>query len=972
MGKINKSLALSLGIVFIVFSAIFITNFPFHSWYTGWDNLHPEFNFFLNFKRGLSAVWQDNQGLGTYGGHGYAATLPHTIFTFLMSFLIPTQYLRASFTFLMLGVGTIGAFFLIRLILKDKHESLRNNAALVGSLFYMLNLGTVQQFYIQLEAFIIHFALLPWLFYSLLNFLENKTKKNLILFFVVSIASTAQGFIPPLFIAYTMFLVVFLVSYILFRPTLDRVKTAFLIITLTFIANSYWLLPVGYYSLTQSKVYLNSYNNISSTQDFNLKSKKYGNISDVALLKSFIFDAIDGNQDGKTFLIFKIWTDHLKKNGVEYIGYLFFGVIILGALSLARDKNKYINLALLLSFILCLSLLAINTFPFSALSDLVHKIPIINQAFRVSFTKFSIATAFFYSIFLAIGLSRILPSVKYPNLATLISILLLIYFSLPAIKGNFLYTRTKIEIPDSYFQLFKFFNEQDKKTRIANLPTGWNWGWSIYRWGYSGSGFLWYGISQPIMDRAFDVWGSANENYHWELSYAIFSENFYIVDKLMDKYKVGWVILDKNVIPYLNTQEYLYSQRTEEYLDHSDKFKLVKIFKSINPKVREIKVYAVKLNNQPDNFRQILTAREGIKNIGPLYDFTNYDSAYQKYEDYYTNLEVDYDTYYPFRSIFTNRKTEEIITDINEDGSNIIFKAKIPQNLRRFSLNLPPLDPNFDLENPNVINDKGNLIITVPKNETIIYEGKNDPDFLNPKTSNCQTTNFSKGMGLEILQGNILKFNSKNTQNCHTIILSQLGQRFSYLIRLESKHIKGRKLELAVVNHQTKNTTLDILLPDKNSFVKSYVILPPMKYYGLGYSLNFLNISIGNTETINGIKNISIYRIPFYFLTHIELLNPDRKQSNNDSIFALYQSYNSDWKAYQVEDKNLLSSALPFIFGKELKNHVLVNNWANGWALNSSFIPNHSSLYIVYLPQYLEYLGFLILLLVPIYLFRLK
>jgi len=964
---VNKSLFLALTIILVIFGVVFITNFPFNSWYTGWDNLHPEFNFSLNFKRGISAVWQENQGLGTYGGHGYAATLPHTIFTFLMSLLIPTQYLRASFAFLMLGAGTLGAFFLIRFILKDKHENLRNSAALVGSLFYMLNLGTVQQFYIQLEAFIIHFALLPWLFYTLLNFLENKTKKNLILFFAVSVLSTGQGFIPPLFAVYAVFLAVFLLAYVLYKPTLNRIKVTFLIIILTVFANAYWLLPVGYYSLKQSSTYLNSYNNISSTQDFNLKSKKYGNISDVALLKGFIFEAIDGNQDGKTFPIFKIWTDHLKKNGVEYIGYLLFGIIILGALSLVKERNKYINIALFSSLILSLSLLAINTFPFSILTDFMDKIPIIKQAFRVAFTKFSIATAFFYAISLAVGLSKILPLVRrYSNVTTLILIILLIYFSLPALKGNLLYSRTKIEIPDTYFQLFKFFNEQDNKTRIANLPVGWNWGWSIYRWGYSGSGFLWYGIPQPIMDRAFDVWGNANENYYWEISHAIFSENFYIVDKLMDKYKINWVILDKNVVPYLNTQEYLYSQETENYLDHSGKFKLVKIFKSTNPKIREIKVYSVKLNNTSNNFRQILTVRDEIKNVGPLYNFTSYDSAYQKYGDYYTNLKVDYDVYYPFRSIFANRKAEEITTDIDEDGSNIMFKSKIPQNLQGFSLNIPPIDPNFDLENPSIADNKNNLIITVPKEKTVIYESKNDLDFSNPKTSSCETTNSSKNMGLEILQGNILRFISTDTQNCHTIILSQQEQRFSYLISLESKHIKGRQLELAVINHQTKNPNLDILLPNKDSFVKSYVVLPPMKYYGQGYSLNFLNISIGDTETINDIKNISIYRIPFYFLTHIELLNPNNKQSYNNSIFAFYQSYDPGWKAYEVKDKGPLSSILPFFFSTELKDHILVNNWANGWVLPET--SNSSSIIIVFLPQYLEYLGFGLLFVLFIYL----
>ena len=67
-------------ILFGILFAIIGTNSPSSKeWLTGWDNLHPEFNFWLNTKRAFSAVWQEFQGLGLVGGHGYAATLPHTL-----------------------------------------------------------------------------------------------------------------------------------------------------------------------------------------------------------------------------------------------------------------------------------------------------------------------------------------------------------------------------------------------------------------------------------------------------------------------------------------------------------------------------------------------------------------------------------------------------------------------------------------------------------------------------------------------------------------------------------------------------------------------------------------------------------------------------------------------------------------------------------------------------------------------------
>ena len=242
-----------LGFLFFVFLIIFLVNFPFGTWYTGWDNLHPEFNFCMNFWRALNAVWQTNQGTGTYGGHGYAATLFHTLFLWVLSIIIPLQYLRSLFTFFTLFVGGIGVFFLLRKILLElttstrhtsshsslykeennqyytplqkneivpieksrihdstigtsshnpRNDSLIDTASLLAALYYMLNLATVQNFYIQLEAFIVHFAALPWLFFTLFVFLKNKTKKNLLIFAVVNLVASVQGFIPPLFFVY--------------------------------------------------------------------------------------------------------------------------------------------------------------------------------------------------------------------------------------------------------------------------------------------------------------------------------------------------------------------------------------------------------------------------------------------------------------------------------------------------------------------------------------------------------------------------------------------------------------------------------------------------------------------------------------------------------------------------------------------------------------------------------------------------
>jgi len=131
-----------------------------------------------------------------------------------------------------------------------------------------------------------------------------------------------------------------------------------------------------------------------------------------------------------------------------------------------------------------------------------------------------------------------------------------------------------------------FFKSEDKSGRIAYLPSAWMWGWQVHEWGYSGSGFLWYGIEQPILDRAFDVWSPYNEGFYGEFSNALYSCNPTVgpglptsssqlgfqpgflsrpgpgeqgcesqIENVLQKYDVRYVLLDESVIaPGQDTQ----------------------------------------------------------------------------------------------------------------------------------------------------------------------------------------------------------------------------------------------------------------------------------------------------------------------------------------------------------------------------------------------------------------------------------
>lgn len=974
--KFFNGYKLYLGFLLVIFLGVFLTNFPFGSYMTGWDNLHPEFNFALNFKRGIESVWQFNQGVGTFGGHGYAATLPHTFVLFLMSLILPDMYLRSTFTFLMLLLGSTGVFFFMRNILKKEKESVKNISSLAAAVFYMLNFATVQNFYIQLEAFIIHFAALPWLFYSIINYLEKNSLKNFSIFLTISLFASAQGFIPPLFFVYILVLSVFLSIYTLTKKTFSAFKNAVLIFAVTLLANLYWLLPVIFYSLFRSEVYLSAYINLSSTENFILKNQLYGNMGNLSILRGFISKAIDSNGQ-ETFFIFAPWIEHLNLKAIKVVGYLLFGISLLGLVTAILKKRMTYRWFILAGFIITFALLATDTFPFNYLTQLMQQIPVLKQAFRVAFTKFSISVSLFYAITFGLGVFGIISFINRINKNSLrqyligfVTMLILsgiLFFSFPIFKGNFIYERTRIDIPQSYFQLFDFFKEQKPSERIANLPQGWNWGWSVYDWpaspesslggGYSGSGFLWYGIEQPIMDRSFDVWGSANESYYWELTHAIYSEKYDLLDKIFNKYRVKWVVFDKNIIPYTNAKGFIFRDELEKYLDTSSNYTLVKTLKSDNAK--DIKIYEVKTY---DNF-----SLNNLKSINPDYKYTMLDQATTDYGNYYTDNKTV--VYYPFRNLFSNKTIDKDYLGknditIEETEASLTLKAKIPDEYINALISSKEISEE-DKASLLSITKEGNIVsVRTSKHSGNSYDSRLDSFFTNHKANNCEWSKEADGnFSQKIVEENILRFRSINSENCYSIALDNLPQRYGYLIDIKSRNITGRSLQFALINEDSKKAEIEYGLTKNTEFTNNYLFMPSMKRYGIGYSIIFNNISIGKNESINDLKQVNVYPIPYELISSIKLSLEDNLNTN---IITNDAAYDDAWAAYIVPEENFINKALPFINGQKIEKHVKLNGWANGWDVDSSkFKVQNSKLVIVFMPQYLEYLG-LILAGIPI------
>ncbi|MFC1625068.1 hypothetical protein ACFL15_01710, partial [Patescibacteria group bacterium] len=172
----NRLLVKLAGIVFPIFlvlvaSFIAFKNYSFGTSLIGWDSLHPEFNFSLNFFRSLFGVWREEQGLGVLSAHSHMADLPRILILWVSSFLVQKELLRYLYISLCLILGPLGMYFFLGEVFKKRPNF--KITSLLGGLFYLLNLITLQHSFVVFEMFLVCFAFLPWLFLFALRFLEK-------------------------------------------------------------------------------------------------------------------------------------------------------------------------------------------------------------------------------------------------------------------------------------------------------------------------------------------------------------------------------------------------------------------------------------------------------------------------------------------------------------------------------------------------------------------------------------------------------------------------------------------------------------------------------------------------------------------------------------------------------------------------------------------------------------------------------
>jgi hypothetical protein len=965
-------------IIFIVVVLISLLNYKKSTFISGWDTLHPEFDFSLNFKRLFLGVWREEQGLGAPPSHAHMADLPRVLILWFLHFFLPINTLRYFYIFSCLLFGVFGIYHLISFLLNRNGNKYYKLTAFLASLFYLFNLSTLQQFYVPFEMFTVQYAFLPYLILYSLKFLINKNKKNLLIFALINFFATPQAYAPHLWYAFFITYCLFLVSYFFINLNKSNLKKILILIFITLIVNSFWLLPSFYYIKNFGFIPSQSKQNRLFSQEYKLRNEKNGILKDVSILKGFYFDwSIYDFKKEKIVPLMEDWNNYFNQSNITLIGYGLFILSLFGIVLSLINKNDFF-ISLLPFFTIPFIFLMNNTFPFSLLNNFLSQFSFLKEGLRFIFTKFSILLSFSYVLFFSLAINYLFNFSKkyFIFLYSFFIFFLLFLYVKPFFSGNLISEKMRINIPNNYFSLFSYLKNKPKQ-RILVLPLHNFAGWQYNNWGYQGAGFIWFGLKQPIFNRDFDRWYPYNEQAYREFSYALYSRDSKLFLNALKKYQVGYILLDESVIDpdIKNSQQMTFNREAKILIQTIPQIKL-------DWQDEFLSLY--RIDNQ---FSEVELAYN-LPSISPLYHFSFEDQAYSDFGNYLT-LEKDGEIFYPFRSFID--KTDKLTSDIKLDLDNFYYKGNI-KKLTEDKIVLPALTEDefnfFKKGGLSIQFSQTSVYGKIPK-EKIIIRPKDIEPIGKIKEKNSQKITTEEKIYYE---------STDKIINSSYDLLS-ISQQLAYAIGFKSKNINGLPLRICVKSLYSKKCEIYDELSKNKDIGEDIFILPPFNQ-GVGYKIEILNISYGTIKTINELYEIKIIPLPYHFLKRIRVEKPQleiKHQSiipldfidfgfakkvemenieNENAILIFNQAYEKNWKAYLSETcnvesitckiKNIFNLFFPFIFGKEIKEHVLVNNWGNGFILSSNTKlltsnTNKFNIIIIFLPQYLEFLGFLMM-----------
>ena len=921
----------------------------------GWDNLQSDLNPTLGIVRAWWSVWEEYQSFGLMAGMAHAADLPRAVLVFLLSYVLPSDIIRYT---IMMGLVTLGALGTYQL-LKTLNKRYEGGYGIVGSLFYIFNFMVIQLMYVPVEPFAYFIGFLPWIMWIFLVFLReiHLTRRTILLTFGIFLVSLPFAVAQQLFVVLCLLIGLLTLGIAFEKRSLLILKRVVVFGLLLLAVHSCWILPQIYFLKTSSAVVQTAKINQLSTQDIYYRNLDKGNLKDFFTFDGFFSESLDSHGN----FLFQAWKIHRENILIQ----IAEGLVVLFILVGLFMQKRY-GLGLTIWYLLMSVMLLSDTFGFSQVNSAIRSIPLVNQMFRSPFTKFAIPYALVSAIYFTGGLyvlgSFLQKHAKWGGkVGWIVGLVLIFFISFPVWKGEYISSQMKLRLPSVYADVFTFFAQEDKNARIGLLPEYTHWGWQYNTWGYNGSGFMWYGIEQPIISRNFDMWTEKGESYYWEMKHALDIEDTDQINAVLEKYDVKYLVLDESVVPLVSSTKAISYPRLKDLLAKDTRVKKVASYNFLT-------VY--EYDFQKSHVSYVWGTENQLPNIGPSVHVTDMDSAFATYGNYQTNSNLAYTAWYPFLDTMSKTTRSDQVWNIRESGQSFeLSRGGLPkETTQQEELDTQTSDLYLEDQGVSYIlpyqatASSGVVNLSVPKLLIGTYDLTQAE--VTPCSKEGDMTALPVSEGLDITA-------KKGGYGCLSFVQSTLDQKHSYLVKVKNKNISGQRLYFYVLDTTRESTYLE----DRLSSDTQYFLINPGRNTGLGYSFSFQATSYPTIPSENILSEVSIYLLPDSLqslsytsgnkATPTIFIQPEVAKDTyyrylitlpkETKTIVLDQMYHEGWSLYKVKDFSLMTKLFPWMYGKKVGSHVVVNNWENGWNVESG-----GTYIAIFWPQYLEYIGIII------------
>ena len=710
-------------IIILVALTIAIKNITPNTYFSGWDNMHPEWNLLEYTKRVFFGAWVEFQGTGAPAAQSQLAEITRLPFIYLLKLLLPDNLVRYSFHFLMFLIGGIGMYLYLKKIWLSKvGGAWRDWIASFGATFYLLNIITLQKFFISFELFAVQFAFLPFVFISIHRLSENFNVKTILKFILVQLLIAPYGYNPSIYYLSAAFFICygFFVNFQLHKSLVEALKMAIILGLLTFLSNAYWVVPNLYY-LFHNAHYVNE---SRANQLFDVEAlwsvREAGTLQNFLTGIHYIFDWKDLNfQDFQYEFVYKNWNLYLS-NPIRLFIIILFNIISIGGFfNLLFDGKKGSKRWGFILIFICTTVLIWNgLFIPTSVFNSIFKIGFILDAFRNLFTKLSNVYGFIITILLiqyyefVVSYLRskksYLVSTLSPIVILSVSFICIFYASLPSFTGNFINDKLRINFPDEYFQMFSFLKTQSPDQRLLELPFYSQSPWVYFNWntdqnvnGYQGMGFYFFGFPQALLTPDHARWTESTDFFYHELRHALNTTNSSQLKNVLEKYNVNLILVDKTAVNP-SQQNYNY-QRIHQLLSEAGY--------SVIWKKNFLTIYE---HQSPYKLGKLIIPRQ-INFVSAKTDRVRRDYVYENIGEYVKTTDKKADILFPFidfSSLYVN--------DAVFQKDKLTVQRKIPTG--NYIIKIPGLSNNIYSTVAQIMYNGQGVQVIFPETKIILGE----------------------------------------------------------------------------------------------------------------------------------------------------------------------------------------------------------------------------------------------------------